>query len=89
MKIKLTYSDVKQALKSGFVSPLNSVKKKVVKFFDRVEIVAKVNGFEIVKVVKRGTKRIFFRIEKQGVLVCRTMFGKKYEAVSVARSAIS
>lgn len=24
MKIKLTYSDVKQALKSGFVSPLNS-----------------------------------------------------------------
>lgn len=26
MKIKLTYSDVKQALESGFVSPLNSKK---------------------------------------------------------------
>ena len=29
MKIKLTYSEVKQALKSGFVSPLNSAKKTV------------------------------------------------------------
>ncbi|AUR82971.1 hypothetical protein NVP1030O_55 [Vibrio phage 1.030.O._10N.222.55.F9] len=29
MKIKLTYSDVKQALKSGFVSPLNSLVKEI------------------------------------------------------------
>lgn len=29
MKIKLTYSDVKQALKAGFVSPLNSLVKEI------------------------------------------------------------
>ncbi len=72
-KTKVTYSQVKEALKAGFVSPLNSAKKKVVKVFDKVATVSKVNGFEIVKVVKRGTKRNFFRIEKDGEVVCKTM----------------
>lgn len=87
MKTKITYSQVQKALNNGFLSPLNNQKKKA--FFDKIRNVSRVGDFQITKVVKRGTKREFFRIERDGVVVCKTMFARKYDAERVARTTSS
>ena len=39
----------------------------------------------ISKVQKEGTKRTFFKIEKEGRLITKTMFGRLWEAEKVAK----
>ena len=66
MKIKLTYSEVKQALKSGFVSPLNSAKKTVNfigKCFYKLDVFSDddaVDTTKIFEVIDQGPSRVRF-----------------------------
>ena len=66
MKTKVTYSEVKEALKAGFVSPLNSMKKAVNfigKCFYKVDVFSDddaVDTSRIFEVVEQGPCRVRF-----------------------------
>lgn len=54
--------------------------------FTRTNTVAKVNGLEIVRYTKTGTKRVFFRPEFNGKPVNSTMFARQYDAETLAKA---
>lgn len=55
------------------------------KTYNRQSSVSKVNGLEIVKYIKAGTKRTFFRPELNGKPVSSTMFARQYDAEELAK----